>query len=78
MDYHALVVSQGWPLWTFALEGLGLKILSTVASFLSLGSRQEFLATEVGATLINKRVLSDWLSAHKTMGLYLYRVIANS
>ena len=68
-DYHALVVVQGWPSWTFALEGLGWKSLSTVASFSSLGSRQEFLATKSGATLINKRVLSEWLSAHRIDGV---------
>ena len=69
VDYHALVISQGWPSWTFALEGLGLKSISTLASFTSLGSRQEFLATEPGATLINKRVLSDWFSVHKMDGV---------
>ena len=67
--YHALVVSQGWPSWTFALEGLGLESILTVASFTSLGSRQEFLATEAGATLINKRVLTDWLAAHVCDGV---------
>ena len=58
VDCHALVISQGWPSWTLALEGLGLKSILTLASFPSLGTRQEFLATEAGATLINKRVLT--------------------
>ena len=69
VDCHALVISQGWLSWTFTLEELGLKSLLTLASFPSLGSQQEFLAMESGATLINKRVLPDWLSAHKTDGI---------
>ena len=69
VDHHALVISQGWPSWTFAVQGLGLKSISTLASFPSLGTREEFLATEAGSTLINKRVLSDWISDHKTDGI---------
>ena len=69
VDCHALVISQGWPSWTFALEGLGLKSILTWASFPLLGSQLEFLATESGATLSNKRVLTGWVSAHKTDGI---------
>ena len=45
LDHHALVLSQGWPSWSFALEGLGFSSISTVASFPSLTSRDEFRCT---------------------------------
>ena len=39
---HAMLISQGWPLWTFALEGLGFGSVSTIASFDSPASKAEF------------------------------------
>jgi len=44
---HAMVISQGWPSWTFAIEGLGFRSVSTIASFDSPASKAEFQAIEM-------------------------------
>ena len=46
------MLSQGWPSWTFALEGLGFESVSTIAAFSSLTSREEFRPTDMSGTLI--------------------------
>jgi hypothetical protein len=33
LETHLLIISEGWPSWTYALVGLGFKSLSTLASF---------------------------------------------
>jgi hypothetical protein len=66
---HAMVISQGWPSWTFALEGLGFCSVSTIASFDSSASKAEFQATEMGSTLVNKEELSPWLERHDDKGI---------
>ena len=33
LEQHALVLSQGWPSWTFGLEGLGFESVSTITAF---------------------------------------------
>ena len=66
---HALVVSDGWPSWTFALDGLGFKSLSTVASFQSLSSRDEFRSTSLGKTLIKRDRIKRWIEEHKRDGI---------
>jgi len=66
---HALVISQGWPSWTFALEGLGFCSVSTIASFDSSASKAEIQATEMGSTLVSKEELSPWLERHDDKGI---------
>jgi hypothetical protein len=66
---HALVISQGWPSWSYALEGLGFKSVSTLASFDSITSREEFKATSMGDTLINQKELNNWLESHCQDGI---------
>jgi hypothetical protein len=65
----ALVISQGWPSWTFALDGLGFASISTIASFRSLSSRDEFKHTSLGSTLISHETWSDWVNRHKDTGV---------
>ena len=66
---HAMVISQGWSLWAFALEGLGFRRVSTIASFNSPASKVEFQATEMGSTLVNKEELSPWLDENDVKGI---------
>ena len=60
---EVLVISQGWPSWSFALDGLGFADIKTLANFQSLSSREEFKATSLGNTLIRKDQLPLWLSS---------------
>ena len=62
---HAILISQGWPSWTFALEGLGFASVSTIASFESESSKTEFKATAIGDTLVAKEELDPWLDKIK-------------
>ena len=66
---HAMVIAQGWPSWTFALEGLGFRSVSTIASFGSQASQEEFQATEMGSTLVDKEELSPWLETNDVKGI---------
>lgn len=66
---HALVISQGWPSWSYALEGLGFESISTLASFDSITSREEFMSTSMGNTLINHKDLNIWLQDHCQDGI---------
>ena len=66
---HALVLSEGWPSWTFSLDGMGFQSISTIASFPSLTSHDEFNATSLGSTLLPKTLLPIWLSSHQQDGL---------
>lgn len=65
----ALVISQGWPSWTFALDGLGFASISTIASFRSLSSREEFKHTSLGSTLIPHDSWTDWVNSHLDTGV---------
>ena len=69
LDQNALVISQGWPSWTFALDGLGFSSISTIASFRSISSREEFRATSLGSTLIPKESWSSWAEKYDTNGI---------
>ena len=64
VPHHALTISEGWPSWSFAIEGLGFKSITTLAYFESINSRDEFLATSLGGTLINKLHLNSFLTEH--------------
>jgi len=66
---HAMVISQGWPLWTFALEGLGFRSVSTITSFDSPASKAEFQATKMGSTLVKKEELLPWLDENDLKGI---------
>ena len=66
---HAMVISQGWPSWTFALESLGFCSVSTITSFDSPASKAEFQATEMESTLVNKEELSLWLEMNNARGI---------
>jgi len=67
---HAMVISQGWPSWTFALEGLGCcSVRSTVPSFGSPASKAEFQATEMGSTFVNKDEPLPWLDRNDVKGI---------
>jgi hypothetical protein len=65
--HKALVVSEGWPSWTFALDGLGFHSVSTIATFDSLSSRGEFLATSFGSSLLRHRDFEPWLHDNANM-----------
>ena len=69
IDSHALVLSQGWPSWSFALEGLGFASISTMASFPSITSRDEFRATTIGASLLDRSKLVQWIKNHESKGI---------
>ena len=69
LEYHALILSQGWPSWAFALDGLGFETISTVASFPSLTSRDEFRSTAIGKSLMNMHSLEAWTSKHEEDGI---------
>ena len=69
LTQHALIISQGWPSWSFALEGLGFKSLSTIASFSSLSSREEFKVTSMGSTLIDRENVAKWALSHNGSGV---------
>jgi hypothetical protein len=62
-------VSQGWPSWTFGLDGLGFNKISTIVSFPSLTSQDEFKATFLGLTLLEKSQLDDWIENHLEDGI---------
>lgn len=61
IKHNALVLVQGWPSWAFALDGLGFKSITTLGSFWSLSSRDEFKCTSLGNTLIDRSNLTSWL-----------------
>ena len=69
LSNNVLVLSQGWPSWTFALDGLGFKSISTIASFPSLVSRDEFNATSLGKTLLHKSSFLPWLAKNQQEGI---------
>ena len=69
LEAEALVLSQGWPSFTFALEGLGFSKVSTVASFPSLTSRDEFKSTSMGKTIMDKKLLDGWLETNSDSGV---------
>ena len=69
LPFDALILSQGWPSWTFAIEGLGFRSVSTLAYFDSITSRDEFKSTEAGNTLIAKHRLESWLKLHCPDGI---------
>ena len=69
LEAEALVLSQGWPSFTFALEGLGFSKVSTVASFPSLTSRDEFRSTSMGKTIMDKKLLDSWLETNSDSGV---------
>ena len=64
-----MVFSQGWPSWSFALDGLGFASVSTSASFPSVTSREEFLVTELGPSLISHASVNRWVSRHDSDGI---------
>jgi hypothetical protein len=69
LDQNALVISQGWPSWSFALDGLGFASISTLANFRSLSSRDEFRHTTLGSTLLHHDNWNDWLTRHSDNGI---------
>ena len=42
LPFDALILSQGWPSWTFAIEGLGFRSVSTLAYFDSIHQLPSF------------------------------------
>ena len=77
LGYHALVISQGWLSWSYALEGLGFVSLSTVASFNTVGSHAEFLGTSIGPSLISNHALQPWLNKQRSNGLVFVQEIGS-
>jgi hypothetical protein len=69
LSQDALVISQGWPSWTFALDGLGFASISTIASFRSLSSREEFRHTSLGSTLTHHDNWTAWVNDHLDTGV---------
>ncbi len=56
-----LVLAQGWPSWSYALEGLGFRSVFTYVEGLSLSASAEVEATSIGKTLVKKDQLSSLL-----------------
>ena len=72
LSESALVVSQGWPSWSFALDGMGFDSISTIASFQSFSSRDEFKATSLGSTLLPTESISSWMASnHETAIIFI-------
>ena len=69
LSNNVLVISQGWPSWTFALDGLGFKSIKTIASFSSIMNRDEFRTTSLGTTLLNRKFLQDWIATNRQEGI---------
>jgi hypothetical protein len=69
LNHDALVLSQGWPSWTFGLDGLGFRSISTSAAFQSISSKEEFKATDMGSTLLARNSVSNWVSKHAQDGV---------
>ena len=59
LDQHALIIAEGWPSWSLAIDGLGFKTITTVASFSSLSSKYEFASTSLGPSLLNENGLKQ-------------------
>ena len=55
IDWHGpvLVVSEGWPSWSFALRNLGCSDIATLARFRQPRLREEFKSTTLGSTYVN-------------------------
>lgn len=62
-------MSQGWPSWAFALDGLGFSSILTSAYFPSLSSKEEFKSTSLGCSLINNASIEDWLDQKGDLGI---------
>jgi hypothetical protein len=69
LEERALVISDGWPSWTFALDGLGFKSISTIAAFKSISSRDEFRSTSMANTLIDRTYLHTWINNNHSKGV---------
>jgi hypothetical protein len=71
---NVIVLSQSWFSWTFALDGLGFKSISTIASFPSLASHNEFKAASIGKTLLHKTLSYIGYQKINKRTLFLSRV----
>jgi hypothetical protein len=69
VDEPVLVIAQGWPSWSFALDGLGFGSITTSAQFPSLSSKEEFKSTSLGPSLISNHSIDDWIAKHGETGL---------
>ena len=47
-----IVVSEGWPSWSFVLKAANCKRIFTLAKFRSAKVKEEFKATGLGETLV--------------------------
>jgi hypothetical protein len=66
---HVLVISEGWPSWSFALDGLGFSSITTSAYFSSLSSKEEFKSTSLGLSPINNNSIQGWIESKGDLGL---------
>ena len=71
LDQHALIIAEGWPSWSLAIDGLGFKTITTVASFSSLSSKYEFASTSLGPSLLNEKDLNNWLDTHTDVVIFI-------
>jgi hypothetical protein len=69
LETHVLIISEGWPSWTYALAGLGFKSLATLASFGSFSSRYKFFNTSLGSTIVTNTSASIWMNDHVKDGI---------
>ena len=70
-----VVLAEGWPSWTFALDALGCREIMTLASFSSALEREEFKATRVGPTRV---VLKDLRLRWSELGLKPHVLVQGS
>ena len=62
LDCHALVIANGWPSWSFGLQGLGFKDITTKLIDPSLGLLSEFRCTDLGHSCLREG-LNEWKNA---------------
>ncbi|GFH49897.1 hypothetical protein CTEN210_06373 [Chaetoceros tenuissimus] len=58
---RGLVLAQGWPSWSYALQGLGFSSIFTYVEGLSLSAMAEVQATCIGKTIVKNDQLSSLL-----------------
>ena len=68
--WNVLVVAEGWPSWTFAAAGLGLKIVNTKLVNTSLSTLQEVKQMTIGTSIITDTI-DQWINATMSNGRIL-------
>ncbi len=65
----AFVFAQRWPSWSFAVEALGFKDISTCVDWSGAVAREEFRSTSLGPTLVTLSAIKRRLENYKASKL---------